>query len=267
MAFIHINGIDLHYTIDGTQGPWITLSHSLACNLSSWDAQVELLKNDFRVLRFDTRGHGLSSAPAGPYTLEQLADDVHGLFMHLGITQTHWMGSSMGGMVGQTYALAHPGVFQSLILADSTSRRPPQAASMWGERIRIAQTGGMQALLESTLSRWFTQDFRDKQPEVVARIGQGILATPVNGFCGCCDAISKIDLLDQLHEIKCPSLIMVGEHDHGTPLEMSLQMHQQIAGSELIVIPNAAHIANIEQEAFFNAEIFKFLTKIPTTNF
>jgi 3-oxoadipate enol-lactonase len=224
MVFVHVNGIDLHYTIDGSQGPWITLSHSLACNLSAWDVQVELLKNNFRVLRFDTRGHGLSSAPEGPYTLEQLADDVHGLFMHLGITQTHWMGISMGGMIGQTYALAHPDVFQSLILADSTSRRPPQAASMWGERIRIARTEGMQGLLESTLSRWFTQDFREKQPEAVARIGKGILETPVNGFCGCCDAISKIDLLDRLHEIKCPSLIMVGEHDHGTPPEMSRQM-------------------------------------------
>jgi len=139
MAFVHVNGIDLHYTIDGSQGPWITLSHSLACNLSAWDAQVELLKNNFRVLRFDTRGHGLSSAPEGPYTLEQLADDVHELFMHLGITQTHWMGISMGGMIGQTYALAHPDVFQSLILADSTSRRPPQAASMWGEEFALRE--------------------------------------------------------------------------------------------------------------------------------
>ena len=132
---------------------------------------------------------------------------------------------------------------------------------MWGERIRIAQTEGMQGLLESTLSRWFTQDFREKQPEAVARIGKGILETPVNGFCGCCDAISKIDLLDRLHEIKCPSLIMVGEHDHGTPPEMSRQMHQNMAGSKFIVIPNAAHIASIEQEVFFNEKILKFLLK------
>ena len=262
MAFVQVNGIQLHYTIDGRQGPWITLSHSLACNSSAWDAQVDLLKNDFRVLRFDTRGHGMSSAPEGPYTLEQLAEDVHGLFKHLGIAKTHWMGISMGGMIGQTYALAHPGVFESLILVDSTSRRPPQAATMWGERIRIAQTEGMQALVESTLSRWFTPAYRASQPEVMARIGQGILETPVNGFCGCCEAISKIDLLDRLHEIHCPSLIMVGEHDHGTPPEMSRLMHQNIVGSEFVIIPDAAHIASIEQEAFFNAEIFKFLKKV-----
>lgn len=262
MAFAHINGIDLHYTIDGTQGPWLTMSHSLACNLSAWDAQVELLKNDFRVLRFDTRGHGQSSAPAGPYTLEQLADDVAGLFKHLGIEHSHWMGISMGGMIGQTFALAHPGVFQSLILADSTSRRPPQAATMWGDRIRLAQSEGMQALVGSTLSRWFTEGYRASHPDVMARIGKGILETPVNGFCGCCEAISKIDLLDRLHEIKCPSLILVGEHDHGTPPEMSRLMHQNIAGSEFVIIPDAAHIASIEQEAFFNAEILRFLKKV-----
>ena len=261
MAFVHVNGIELHYTIDGNQGPWITLSHSLACNLSSWDDQVDLLKDRFRVLRFDTRGHGQSSAPPGPYTLEKMAEDVDGLFRHLGITQTHWMGISMGGMIGQTYALAHPGVFLSLILADSTSRRPPQAASMWGERILIAQTEGMQGLLESTLTRWFTPEYRAKNPDVMARIGKGILETPVNGFCGCCDAISKIDLLDRLHEIKCPSLIMVGEHDHGTPPEMSRLMHENIEGSEFVIIPNAAHIASIEQAAFFNTEISRFLFK------
>jgi len=171
------------------------------------------------------------------------------------------MGISMGGMIGQTYALAHPAVFQTLILADSTSRRPPQAASIWGERIRIAQTEGMQGLLESTLTRWFTPEYRAKNPEVMARIEKGILETPVNGFCGCCDAISKIDLLDRLHEIKSPSLIMVGEHDHGTPPEMSRQMHENISGSEYVIIPDAAHIASIEQEVFFNEKILKFLLK------
>jgi 3-oxoadipate enol-lactonase len=122
----------------------------------------------------------------------------------------------MGGMIGQTYALAHPQCFESLILADSTSRRPANAASMWGERIQIAQTQGMQALVESTLARWFTEGYRKSHPEVMARIGKGILETPVNGFCGCCDAISKIDLLDRLHEIKCTSLIKGEQRSHSS---------------------------------------------------
>jgi len=170
MAFVHVNGIDLHYTIDGTQGPWMCLSHSLACNLTAWDAQVDLLKKKFRVLRFDTRGHGQSSAPPGPYTLDELANDVHGLFLHLNIDQAHWMGISMGGMIGQTYALKYPHFFQSLILADSTSRRPPDAEIMWGQRIEVARSEGMQGLLESTLTRWFTKDFRTNHVAAVQQV-------------------------------------------------------------------------------------------------
>ena len=267
MPFVHVNGIDLHYTIDGTQGPWICLSHSLACNLSAWDAQVDLLKNKFRVLRFDTRGHGKSSAPPGPYTLDQLANDVHGLFLHLKIDQAHWMGISMGGMIGQTYALKNPNFFLSLILADSTSRRPPDAEKMWGQRIEVARTEGMKGLLESTLTRWFTEDFRKNNPTAVSRIGLGILNTPSEGFIGCCEAISKIDLLERLHEIKCATLILVGEHDHGTPPEMSRQMHDNIKKSQLFIIPNAAHISNIEQEQVFNSMIEKFLNENSRSEF
>lgn len=261
MAFVHVNGVDLHYTVEGTQGPWICLSHSLASNSRAWDAQVHWLQQNFRVLRFDTRGHGLSSAPPGPYTLDDLANDVKGLFLHLGIRQAHWMGISMGGMIGQTYALQNPDFFLSLILADSTSRRPPDAAAMWGQRIQVARSEGMQGLVESTLARWFTADFRVQRPDVVDRIGQGILNTPVEGFVGCCEAISRIDLLDRLHEIDCPTLILVGEHDHGTPPEMSRQMHHNIRGSELFIIPNAGHISNIEQEDVFNSMVQGFLNR------
>ncbi len=256
-----VNNIDIHYTVDGDSGPWVTFSHSLGCNVSSWDAQAALLAKNHRVLRYDSRGHGQTSVPPGPYTLEEMAADVHGLLTHLGIEKMHWVGISMGGMIGQTYALAHPGVFLSMVLADSTSRRPPQAAAMWGDRINTARTQGMPGLVESTLARWFTAGFRERQPEAVARIAEGILNTPVDGFCGACEAIAKVDVLDRLHEIDCPTLIMVGEHDHGTPPEMSLQMHANIKGSEFLLIKDAAHIANIEQEAVFNQALLNFLTK------
>ena len=145
------NGIELHYTVEG-EGPWMTLSHSLACDSSMWDPQMALLTKRFKVLRFDTRGHGQSDAPDADYTLDQMADDVHGLLTGLGITKTHWMGLSMGGMIGQAYALKHPGMFASMVLADTTSRRPPNAAAMWGERMQIARTKGMEGLVEPTLS-------------------------------------------------------------------------------------------------------------------
>jgi 3-oxoadipate enol-lactonase len=132
---------------------------------------------------------------------------------------------------------------------------------MWAERINMARAQGMQGLVESMLARWFTEDYRARQPEVMARIARGIVDTPVDGFCGSCDAIAKIDVLDRLHEIDCPTLIMVGEHDHGTPPEMSRQMHANIKGSEFLLIKDAAHITSIEQEAVFNQAMMNFLKK------
>lgn len=256
-----INGIEIHYDIQG-EGPWLTMSHSLACDLGMWDPQMPALTGRFRVLRFDTRGHGQSSAPEGEYTLEALADDLKGLLDALGIRQTHFAGLSMGGMIGQAFALRYPGVFQSLVLADTTSRRPPDAAKMWGERIEIARTKGMDALVESTLARWFTEPYRRAHPEVMKRIGDGIRRTPVAGFVGCCHAISRVDYLDRLKEIRIPALVLVGEHDHGTPPEAARLIHQNLAGSEFHVIPSAAHLSNVEQTETFNAKLLAFLDRV-----
>ncbi len=257
---IKANGIELNYEVEGS-GPWLTMSHSLACDLRMWDPQMPVLKK-FRVLRFDTRGHGQSSAPAGDYTLEQMADDVKGLLDGLGIKQTHWAGLSMGGMIGQAFALKYPGVFQSMVLADTTSRRPPDAAKMWGDRIQTAQTRGMDALVESTLARWFTEPYRNSRKDVMQRIGDGIRRTPVAGFAGCCQAISKVDYLDRLKEIKVPALVMVGEHDHGTPPEAARIIQQNLPGSELKIIPSAAHLSNIEQADEFNKNLTAFYDRV-----
>lgn len=258
---IKTNGIEINCVIEG-EGPWVVMSHSLACNLSMWDAQAQLLSKKFKVLRFDTRGHGQSDAPPGSYTLEQMADDVHGLFAALGIKQAHWVGLSMGGMIGETCALQYPGVFRSMVLADTTSRRPPGADQMWGDRIRTAWEQGMAALVDSTLARWFTEPYRNARKDVMAKIGSDIRATPVAGFAGCCDAISKIDLLDRLQEITCPVLVMVGDQDHGTPPEMARQIHANLPGSELLIIESAAHLSNIEQPEVFNKALLGFLDRV-----
>jgi 3-oxoadipate enol-lactonase len=255
---INTNGIETNYVIEG-DGPWLVMSHSLASNLTMWDAQAKLLARDFKVLRYDTRGHGGSSAPPGPYTLNQLADDAKALFDGLGITRTHWVGLSMGGMIGETFALKYPGVFQSMVLADTTARRPPNAAEMWGERIRIAQAQGMDALVESTLARWFTEPFRQTREDVMERIGGHIRNTPVAGFAGCCEAIAKVDVLDRLHEIKCPTLVLVGEQDHGTPPEMARAIAANLPRAKLVIIPSAAHFSNVEQEKAFNDALLPFL--------
>ena len=256
-----VNGIDINYTIEGT-GPWLTMSHSLACNISMWDPQMPVLTGKFKVLRFDTRGHGQSSAPAGDYTLEQLADDVKGLLDSLQIKQTHWAGLSMGGMIGQAFALKYPGTFQSMVLADTTSRRPPDAAKMWGDRVQTAQTKGMDALVDSTLARWFTEPYRNSRTDVMAKIADDIRKTPVTGFVGCCHAISKVDYLDRLKEIKVPALVMVGEHDHGTPPEAARVIQQNLPGSELKILASAAHLSNIEQADEFNKAMTGFLDRV-----
>ena len=258
---VKANGIDINYEIEGS-GPWLTMSHSLACDLHMWDPQMPVLTKKFKVLRYDTRGHGQSSAPAGEYTLEQLADDVRGLLTALKIRQTHWAGLSMGGMIGQAFALKYPGVFQSMVLADTTSRRPPDAAKMWGDRIQTAREKGMGALVESTLGRWFTEPYRNARKDVMERIGSGIRNTPVAGFIGCCHAISRVDFLDRLKEIQCPALVMVGEHDHGTPPEAARVIQQNLKGSELKIIPSAAHLSNIEQTQVFNDAMMGFLNRV-----
>jgi 3-oxoadipate enol-lactonase len=258
---VRANGIDINYEIQG-EGPWVTMSHSLACNLHMWDDQMAVLTKKYKVLRFDTRGHGESGAPDGEYTFEQLAADAKGLLDALQIRQTHWIGLSMGGMIAQAFALKYPGVFQSMVLADTTSRRPPDAAKNWGDRIVTAKEKGMDALVENTLARWFTEPYRNTRKDVMERISKGIRSTPVAGFVGCCHAISKVDYLDRLKEIKVPALVMVGEHDHGTPPEAARAIQQNLAGSELKIIPSAAHLSNVEQAQIFNDATMDFLDRV-----
>jgi 3-oxoadipate enol-lactonase len=258
---ISANGIDIQYEVQG-DGPWLVMSHSLACNLRMWDPQVAALAGSFRVLRYDTRGHGGSSAPAGAYTLDQLADDAKGLFDALGIRRAHWVGLSMGGMIGQTFALKYPGALASLVLCDTTSRYPPEAAALWQERIRTALTSGMAPLVEPTLARWFTEPFRNARQDVTTAIAAAIAATPPAGYAGCCHALPRIDVTSRLSEIRCPALVIVGEQDMATPLAMAREIHQALPGSELAVIPSAAHLSNVEQPEAFNRVLLDFLGRI-----
>ena len=254
------NGIETYYELHGQEGmPWLVLSHSLACSTRMWDEQIAAFQDKYRILAYDTRGHGSSQAPAGAYTLEQLADDLKALLDRLGISRAHYCGLSMGGMIGQTYALKYPGTFATLVLADTTSRMPAEAQPAWQDRIRTAETKGMQPLVEPTLARWFTEPYRKAQPQTMQRIGNLIGSTPVAGYVGCCHAIPKIDLSARLKDIRTPILIIVGEDDPGTPVAMSKEIHENAPGSKLVVLPKAAHLSNIEQSAAFNRALDEFL--------
>ncbi len=162
------NGIEINHTIEG-QGPWVVMSHSLACDRSMWDEQAQLLKSHYRVLRFDTRGHGGSDAPDGAYALDMFAEDLLGLLDGLSVKAPHFIGLSMGGMIGMTFALRYPGRFRSLVLCDTSSRIPPEAGPIWEGRIKIATEQGMEPLVEPTLQRWFTESFYQGNKPMMGR--------------------------------------------------------------------------------------------------
>jgi len=255
-----LNGIDIHYELHGKEGaPWLVLSHSLACNVRMWDPQIAALKDRYRILAFDTRGHGATSAPAGPYTLDLLADDLKALLEHLKIETPHFCGLSMGGMIGQTFALRYPGGFRTLALADTTSRYPAEAMPVWTDRMKLVEDKGMTAVVQGTLERWFTAPFRAAKPEVVSAIAKAIADTPVPGYVGCCHAIPKINLSARLKEIKCPILIIVGADDAGTPVAMSQEIHDSAPGSKLVILPSAAHLSNLEQPEGFTKALSTFI--------
>lgn len=252
------NGIDIHYTIEG-EGPVVTMSHALGCNLTLWDEQVRALSARYRVLRYDTRGHGQTSVPPGVYSLEQMADDLHGLLTGLGVTATHFLGISLGGMIGQIFALKYPSMTRSLILSSTTSRYPAAARSVWTERIRTIETNGMEPLIEPALDRWFTAPFRERRQDVMDRVRTMIRSTPPQGYIGCCYAIPMIDVTDRLGEIRCPALVIAGENDPGTPVAMAREISSAIPSSELAILPSASHLCNLEQAEAFNRALLGFL--------
>lgn len=257
-----VNGIALHHEVEG-EGPWVVLSHSLGCTLRMWDPQVRALTAaGYRVLRFDTRGHGASDVPPGPYTLNEMAEDLRALLEALGVTRPHFVGLSMGGMIGMTAALAYPDLFASLVLCDTTSRIPAEAGPVWDARIQMASTAGMEPLVEPTLKRWFTEPFlQSARPETDA-VRAMLRGTVPAGYVGCCQAIARINLTERLGAISCPVHVIVGDQDAGTPVAMSEAIQAAIPGSTLSVLAQASHLSNLEQPAAFDADLLAFLARV-----
>lgn len=255
------NGIEFHCELSGkSDGPVVVLSHSLASSMVMWEPQLDVLEPEFRVLRYDMRGHGQSEATGGEYSLEMLGEDVIGLMDALDIEKAHFVGLSIGGMIGQGLGLNHSGRLLSLTLCDTAPVLPAEAKPLFRERMDLARTHGMAALVEGTLARWFTAPFLEKAPPVVNRIREQVAATPVDGFIGCSHAILDLDYLDRLASITLDTLIIVGEEDIGTPVAAAEAIHAEIPHSRLEVLPSAMHLSNIEQAEAFNKAIMDFLT-------
>ena len=257
---IEANGIRMNYELSGAQdAPTLVLSHSLGCSLDMWDAQVPVLQDRFRVLRYDTRGHGGTDAPEGPYTMALLGKDALTLLEVLGIDEVHWIGLSMGGMIGQYIALNYAHRFKSMVLCDTAGSMPEEKQPLWDERIHAARQKGMGALVEATMERWFTRSFLDRHPPEVDRIREQFLSTPVTGYIGCTEAIRRIDFLDGLSQVGLPTLVMVGAEDPATPVEAARAIHERLPDAKLVVLPSAAHLSNVEQAGAFNRSLLQFL--------
>ncbi len=261
---IQANGIVMNYELSGAAtGPVVALSHSLASSLSMWDPQVPALEAaGYRVLRYDTRGHGRTEVSPGPYSLEQLADDAVALMAALELPPVHWVGLSMGGMIGQALALRHGDCVLSLSLCDTMAVLPEGAQAVWAERIANARSKGMEALADTTMERWFTTAYRSPEPALLKLIRQHFLATPLDGYVGCSEAITRLDYLERLATIQLPTLVVVGAEDPGTPVAASEAIQQRIPGARLDIIPAAAHLSNIEQPEIFNRLLLDFLSGV-----
>jgi 3-oxoadipate enol-lactonase len=260
---INANGIQINYELSGKDGaPVVVLSHSLGSSLAMWEPQMEPLRMHYRVLRYDTRGHGRTQAHSGPYSFDLLAEDALALMDGLHFEKAHWVGLSMGGMIGQAMALKHPERIMSLALCDTAAALPADAQAVWTDRIRTAREKGLAHLVDGTMERWFTASYLSLNPPEVRRIREIFIATPVDGYIGCSEAIRGLDHLERLHKIDAPTLILVGSEDQGTPVSASEAMKERIRNARLCVIPSAAHLSNIEQAEVFNRNLLAFLKAI-----
>jgi 3-oxoadipate enol-lactonase len=258
---VSVNGVRIAYRFDGPPGGRVVLmSNSLMSSFAMWDWTVPALADRYRVLRYDTRGHGRSATPPGPYSIAALGDEAAGLLDALGIEAAHFVGLSMGGMVGQQLGARYPGKVLSLSLCDTASEMPPR--EMWEERLAIAASQGIPALAEGTLKRWFTEPFVRRAPGDIEKVRRMILGTGVEGYMACAGAIRDMAQTTMLLAITAPTLVLTGRQDPATTVAHATVLHRVIAGSRLVIIEDAAHLSNIEQPRAFNAALRAFIDEI-----
>ena len=256
------NELSVEYELRGPPGaPVVTFCHALAANMTMWGPQLAALESRYRVLCFDVRGHGLSQVPPGIYSFAEMVEDVLSLLDALDIDRTHFVGLSMGGMIGQWFALTHPERLVSLVVCDTSARTAPEAGSMWDERIATAAREGMEPHVEPTIQRWFTPAFIETRPDIVDPVRTMIRTTDPGGYAGCAAAVKTHDALDRLGEIVCPTLVIVGAEDQGAPVDAAVTIHRRISGSQLVVLESASHLSNLEQAGAFNQTLLNFITR------
>ena len=251
------DGVSIRFQVDGREGaPWIVFSNSICTDLSLWEGQAAALAPNFRVLRYDQRGHGGSSVPSAPCTFEQLGGDVAALLDHLGIARCTFVGLSMGVPTGLQLYKDQPQRIERLVLCDGQAATAPAGAAGWEERIEMARREGMSAFADATVGRWFTSDqVKDGRADVVRRM---IAETPFAGFEACARALQNYAYADVLPRIAVPTLLIAGKDDGKMPETMA-RMRDAISGSQFVEIASAGHIPGIAQPSVFNRALLGYL--------
>jgi 3-oxoadipate enol-lactonase len=257
MPVIQADDCPLNVEVEGpANAPVLMLSNSLGTNLHMWDDQAPAWSKEFRLVRYDRRGHGKSGVPKRPYTMERLGRDALAIMDGLGIKTVNWLGLSMGGMVGQWLGANAPNRIDKLILSNTHNYYPDK--SLWNDRIKTVDAGGMSATADGTMERWFSKEFRERSSDKVARLRAGLMATQPEGFIGCCCAIRDMDFRASNPSIKAATLVIVGAKDPATPPAAGEEIAHQIKGAKLVSL-DAAHISNVEQPAKYTETVLGFL--------
>jgi 3-oxoadipate enol-lactonase len=258
MPMIDAAGCPIHVVIEGREtGPTVVLSNSLGTTFKMWDPQLAALADHFRVVRYDRRGHG-KSGTAGPYSFERFGRDVIAILDALNIRTAHWCGLSMGGMVGQWLGANAADRFDKIVLANTTCHFADP--SRFADRIKQVTANGMASIADTVIATWLTQDFRERDPDTAQEIRRMFAATPVAGYVGCCEALSRLDQRELLPRITRPVLIVAGRHDMSTTVEQAEYMRKHIPTADMTLL-DAAHLSNVEQPYAFNDALIGFLTQ------
>lgn len=252
--------VEVHYLLEGPEdAPVLVLSNSLGTTPAMWDEQTPTLSERFRLVRYDHRGHGGSPVPPGPYTIEDLGGDVLALLDRLGIERVSFCGLSLGGMVGMWLASEAPGRVERLVLCCTSARFAPDT---FDSRARTVRADGVGAIADAVVERWFTPAFREGRPEVAECARRMLLETPAEGYAGCCEALRDADLSGTLGTISAPTLVVAGADDPAAPPEEAELISDSIPEASLEVIPDAAHLANIEQPEAVTQAILDHLSPV-----
>jgi 3-oxoadipate enol-lactonase len=258
------NGIIINYVVDGPEdAPWVTFSTGITNDTTMWDDHVAGLADRYRLLRYDSRGHGASQATPPPYTFDQLTGDVLGLWDALGIERSHLVGIGLGGMTAMTIALDHPERVSALVAAACRAALTPEYQAIWPPMVETARGSGIEAIAERTASRWFPDAFREANPETMNKVRAMIRRTSLDGYLGCIAALLTLDLGGRIGDLAVPTLLVSGELDFlGGPPAVMRDLAASVAGARHVTLPDAGHICNIANAPGFTGALGEFFDSV-----